>query len=77
MRRYLVSIAWLQSHVIRAPLARIMGLVDVLQDGPTIPDPLRELLGYVRTSADELDEVIHDIVKKTTLLEDEDPEIEV
>src|SRR5690606_17245277 len=28
----LEEIAWLQSHVIRAPLARLIGLVDILQN---------------------------------------------
>ena len=60
------EIAWLQSHVIRAPLARLMGLVNVLQHHP---DPNEhknlELLSNIIHTAQELDSVIHNITANT------------
>ena len=58
------QIAWLQSHEVRAPLARILGLVETIHDNLIQnPDELKEFLDYIRTSAYELDEVIHKIVR--------------
>lgn len=56
-----MDIAHLQSHVVRAPLARIMGLTDlIVQSKNQTPDP--ELLVYLNTSVHELDDVIRTIV---------------
>jgi len=57
------EITWMQSHVVRAPLARIMGLVQLIEmDYPTQerPQHLQEILN----SAHELDGIIQEIVKK-------------
>lgn len=59
------DIGWLQSHVIRSPLARIMGLVQLIKDFEADGTELREILGYISCSADELDQVIKDISSKT------------
>ena len=61
----LKSIAWMQSHVIRAPLARIMGLVDILKNLPLDKCEQQEVLDYIVLSADELDAVIKDISDTT------------
>jgi len=58
------EIAWTQSHAVRAPLTRLMGLVDLLQTGDTGGMPVEMALGLIRSSADELDEVIRTIVRK-------------
>lgn len=66
----LKEIAWIQSHVVRAPLARLIGLVDLLEmekrDNPekTVAS-FEELFGYIKTSASELDEIIKEITTKT------------
>ena len=58
------QIAYLQSHVIRAPLANIMGLSElILQEARTHDE--RELLGYLNDSVIELDAVIRNIVSHT------------
>lgn len=62
----LKEIAWLQSHVIRAPLARILGLINLFEviddnDEEMTKDQIIEMIS---TSAHELDEVIKDITKK-------------
>ncbi|MCC9167227.1 PAS domain-containing response regulator [Pontibacter harenae] len=59
------EIAWTQSHVVRAPLARMMGLINLLNsiDHQTINTS--DVLGYIAASAQELDQIIRDIVRKT------------
>lgn len=60
------DIAFEQSHVVRAPLTRIMGLTSLLtDDGEKDKSEQDELLDLLKESADELDEVIHEIVQKT------------
>lgn len=59
------DIAWTQSHVVRAPLARLMGVVALMElEKPSDAD-LDELLGIILTSAHELDAIITDISHKT------------
>ena len=59
------EISWIQSHVVRAPLARIMGLVSLLEiHKHSLTKELSELLEYMKSSADELDAVIKDISEK-------------
>lgn len=60
----LKDIAWTQSHVVRAPLARIMGIIDLLQNFPNISEQ-DQLLEHIISSATELDEIIRNITIKT------------
>ncbi|MCC8410119.1 PAS domain S-box protein [Mucilaginibacter sp. UR6-1] len=60
----LQEIAWTQSHVVRAPLARILGLLDLLNSGHCDADS-KLMLQYLNISAKELDEVIHKIITKS------------
>lgn len=59
----LQEIAWMQSHIVRSPLSRLMGLVQSM-------DSLAEDFGregvnkLILDSAKELDQIIHQIVKK-------------
>jgi len=58
------EIAWIQSHLVRAPLARVMGLVDLLNN--FVPgDDKDELLLHLKNSAKELDSIIINIADKT------------
>lgn len=62
------NIAWIQSHVVRAPLARMMGLINLLENEQFPVDSSTELskiLSYIVNAAYELDLIIKDIVKKT------------
>ena len=61
----LMEIAWVQSHEVRAPLARLMGLVQLLNRYPEGNIDIKETLGHISHSADELDEIIRKIVRKT------------
>ena len=59
------EIAHLQSHVIRNPLSRIMGIIELLQSDPVAAEELDQLLSYLMLSAQELDTVVASIVKRT------------
>src|SRR5690606_8532582 len=59
------EIAWIQSHLVRAPLARIMGLSQLICDDKTDAELRTELLKHLDTSAAELDNRIRDIVRKS------------
>lgn len=61
----LKEISWIQSHVIRAPLARIMGLVPLMTDELSEADR-NMMLQYLLISANELDAEIRSITDKTT-----------
>lgn len=65
----LKEIAWAQSHQVRGPLARIMALTKLLESEGFANAGQRELLTYLSTSADELDEMIRGIIKKAEALE--------
>jgi PAS domain S-box-containing protein len=60
----LKSIAWLQSHVVRAPLARMMGLINLIKTGELNMDEKISFLDHIIASADEVDKVIRKIVNK-------------
>jgi PAS domain S-box-containing protein len=58
------EIAYIQSHYVRAPVARIIGLVDLLNSAAD-DKPTDEILAYLEQSAKEFDEVIRSITSKT------------
>lgn len=62
----LKEIAWIQSHVVRAPLARIMGLVELLSEQNN-NDEIKnsEIIEAITSSANELDQIIRKIVQHT------------
>ncbi len=60
----LKEIAWTQSHVVRAPLAKLIGFLNMIENQPG-SESNKELLQYVLAAGKELDEIIRDIVKKT------------
>jgi len=59
------EISWLQSHVVRAPLARILGLVGLLSSCELDAQESVQLLEHLQNSANELDNVIVEITRKT------------
>jgi PAS domain S-box-containing protein len=59
------EIAWIQSHVIRAPLARLIGLVSLMEtEVPEATEESQRLMGHINDSALELDEIVREISKK-------------
>ncbi len=63
--RRLKEIAWTQSHMVRAPLAKLMGLVDLLLNYKNDLENIDEILEIILTSANELDSVIRKIATQT------------
>lgn len=58
------EIAWMQAHQVRAPLASIMGLCKVLQNGNQDQSSIEESLQHLLCSAEGLDKIIKEIIKK-------------
>jgi PAS domain S-box-containing protein len=63
----LKEISWIQSHIVRAPLSRIMGLIPLLSDLEETGEEREKMLQFILTSAIELDEVIKDITDKSKI----------
>lgn len=61
----LQEIAWMQSHVFRAPVARLMSLIDLVKNYKNSETEQTELLDRMLSSARELDDIIRDIAGKT------------
>jgi len=57
----LKEISWIQSHIIRAPLARIMGLVQIFKEMEVDSEEKKQVLDYLLLSSNELDAVIMNI----------------
>lgn len=68
------EIAWTQSHVVRAPLSRILGIINLLEMEGECSDELKFLLQQIRVSGREMDEIIQDIVSKTAEIDWKDGE---
>jgi len=64
-KKILSEIAYLQSHEVRAPLARILGLINVIDYVKHDSNDNKKVLLNIQKSAQELDEVIKKIVDKT------------
>ena len=63
------EIAWTQSHVIRAPLARMMGLMNLIEFQEEMDfQELKGLLKLLRKSSEELDLVIREVVTKSEVV---------
>ncbi len=54
--RRLVEYAFINSHLLRGPLSRILGLINLMEHDKTMKDS--EMLDLLRKSGDELDQVI-------------------
>lgn len=59
------QIAWSQSHDVRGPLARVLALADLLNEGHGFSEDQKQMLEYLTLSARELDFAIKEIIKKT------------
>jgi signal transduction histidine kinase len=58
----LKEISWTQSHMVRGPLARIMGLNGLIRDSTDVAEQ-KELLDFLEQSCTDLDTVVRKIVK--------------
>jgi len=61
----LKEIAWIQSHTVRAPLARLMGLASLLKRGKAKEMGMEDyFMENILTTCNELDTIIREIVEK-------------
>ncbi len=60
----LIEIAWIQSHVIRAPLATLLGLMTLFKAREEMELDEDDLVEKIMESAHSLDKVIHEVVRK-------------
>ncbi|TSD67304.1 PAS domain S-box protein [Inquilinus sp. KBS0705] len=70
------EISWMQSHMVRAPLARIMGLITLFKNA-TSETEKDEIFNYLTISTNELDDIIrqishksNDVIEKQPVFED-------
>lgn len=63
------EIAWIQSHVIRAPLARMLALIEIFQDEDITEGEKKAICSNIASSARELDSLVKGIVKKSESIE--------
>ncbi len=59
----LKEIAFASSHLIRAPLSNILGLTQLLNDDPAV---INDIATHLKTSANQLDEAIRQMVKQAS-----------
>ena len=64
----LKKIAWTQSHEVRAPLSRMLGIIDLIDNNEDLDD-MSYWLKQLKTSTLEMDEITKKIVRKTHELE--------
>lgn len=65
----LKEISWMQSHVVRAPLTRIVGLIGLLRDRHESVTEREKMLDYLLSAANELDNIIGSINAKSEVVE--------
>ncbi|UPT70765.1 MAG: PAS domain S-box protein [Flavobacterium sp. JAD_PAG50586_2] len=61
----LKEISWTQSHLVRAPLANLLGLIAILKESDKDKPTDELLITYIGESAEKMDNIIHTIVDKT------------
>jgi PAS domain S-box-containing protein len=64
----LKAIAWTQSHIVRAPLAKMIGYIDLIENYDISRLDINVLLNHIKDSGVELDSIIKDIVNKTEIV---------
>jgi len=67
--KILRSIAYVQSHKLRAPVATIMGLIQLFDENDLQNSINKDIIGYLKKPTEELDMLIHEIVDKTYMAE--------
>lgn len=62
------NIAWTQSHVVRAPLSRILGIINLLELEGFNSEDLPYLIEQLKLSGNEMDVIVRNIVSEAKLL---------
>ncbi len=66
--RKLKDIAFIQSHILRRPLANILGLLAINTLSDNLPAESSRLLNLIKTEAENMDDIVYKIVEKSTEL---------
>ncbi len=61
----LKEITWIQSHIVRTPLSRIMGICNLLKENDNTEEEKTFLIENMIISSNELDDIIKEIVTKS------------
>lgn len=64
----LKNIAWTQSHVVRAPLARILGIIEMIDTIDVDKEELPFWLSQLKVSSNEMDDIVRSIIMETQTL---------
>jgi PAS domain S-box-containing protein len=64
----LQEIGWKQSHLVRAPLANILAIAELLSHEICAEDSTKALISHLLKSAGDLDYIIRDIINKTEII---------
>jgi PAS domain S-box-containing protein len=64
------KIAWTQSHVVRAPIARALGIINLLQDQPEHLQDITFWLNQLKISTFEMDDIVKQIVQQSNQIEE-------
>lgn len=64
------EIAFITSHKVRVPLANILGLSEVLDEENPLCESNIKVIGYLKTSAKELDKTIRNMIQQTVQMKD-------
>jgi light-regulated signal transduction histidine kinase (bacteriophytochrome) len=65
------NIAWTQSHVVRAPISRILGIINLIEKEKENFDQMQFWLEQLKISTNEMDAIVQNIIKETIRFEKE------
>jgi len=65
----LKNIAWTQSHVVRAPISRILGIVNLMEDQVVDKDEFIFWMKQLKISTIEMDDIVRKIISDSNQLE--------
>jgi PAS domain S-box-containing protein len=65
------NIAWTQSHVVRAPISRILGIINLIEEEEGNFSEIQFWLKQLKISTNEMDDIVKNIVKETIRFEKE------
>lgn len=67
------EIAWTQSHIVRTPLSRILGIINLLENKEDLSKDLLAWLDHLKKSTQELDDIVKKIIKEANDFIKEEP----
>jgi PAS domain S-box-containing protein len=65
------NIAWTQSHVVRAPISRILGIINLLEEEKDNQEEFMFWMSQLKISTKEMDEIVKNIVSDSSSFEKE------